>query len=212
MFKIIKNKKGAIPQAIAETGIALLIIVIALIVLSILATKEKNSREIKSVEITRQALAENYIGLYLKIPVVVEGHEITMTELIILATENKNKYADLWEKETTNFFYILPAKTKILIHKGDREIYSKTITSNKWTEQYNKIKKAGLYIPVLSDISLFISDHLYRDKYFILSTELPSYSKGNIEIEFGFAYDLNYEFFPGVSTEDLREAEKESSD
>ena len=112
-----RAKKGMIAENMSEVGIAAVIIVIAVILLSIAANLNKTGKlENGRVELIN-AILQNDVALYLKQPVELPNYPdqiMTVADLTVLAAENPNdkkitgipgkSYNDLW-KEKTDYFW-----------------------------------------------------------------------------------------------------------
>ena len=92
----IMNKRG-VAQAIVDTGLALIVVFIGILLLMI-ATKVNESNKIgQGKKFMESATIENNVALWLKKPVDVEGTQMSMADLTVLAAENPI-YKQFWEQ------------------------------------------------------------------------------------------------------------------
>lgn len=137
-----KNKKGMIAENMSEVGVAAIIIIIAIVLLSIASKLNETGRKENSQDEMLNALFENNVGLYLKQPVELLDYPdqlITMADLTVMAAENPDKeithnpkktYKDLWTEKTNDFFTTTnnlrfdKLEVKVLLGEGGTQVFS----------------------------------------------------------------------------------------
>ncbi|MBN2052294.1 hypothetical protein JW756_02215 [Candidatus Woesearchaeota archaeon] len=100
----IMNKKGIV-QAVIDIGLAIIVVIIAMILFAIMTKLTENNKIKQGEKMMASALLENNIALYFKQPVEINGMKITMADFIVLIAETKNAdYEKTWRGLTWNYF------------------------------------------------------------------------------------------------------------
>lgn len=167
------NKK-AIAEAIADTAFALLVVFIGVIVMTTLAKMNENKRETIGQNYISNAIAENDIALYLKQPVNIDGKNLSMSDLTVLAALTGSKYKERWKEFTHNFFLVNQLKVNVKVYHQEKEVLEKTVSSPRW--------KAAKITSKIQDPTRWVIDLLIKDEYTLSTFFLPSPS-GDLKVE-----------------------------
>lgn len=115
-----RNKKG-FAQAILDLAAALVVILVAILLFGFMTRVNEQAKIQKGKEFMAQAVNENNVALYFKLPVEVDGQTLTMAELIALTADTGSKsYERLWRGTTWNYFSKLGynmAKLRVFVNK-----------------------------------------------------------------------------------------------
>jgi hypothetical protein len=92
-------------QAVSDTAIAIIVIIIGILILGLLTKVNENKKKLDSKEFMNNAILENNLALYLKQPVEVDGSKLTMADLIVLTAETgDSEYEKLWTRLSYAYF------------------------------------------------------------------------------------------------------------
>jgi hypothetical protein len=161
---MMRAKKGMIAENMSEIGVAAVIVIIAVVLLSIAANLNKTGKIEKSQDEMNKAIIENTIALFLKQPVQVDGYEFTMAELMALAADYPGAYENRLKEAAGTSFISSKAEIKVTV-RGVKDI---SLTSKG-------VKVEGKQ---QADAVIKKSDPIKSSMY------LPSFSGKAIEVDF----------------------------
>ncbi len=172
------NKKATIAEGIFDIAIALIVLFLGVIIMFSLSKINEEKKEGKGNEFMDFAISNNMASLYLKKPVEIQGNQMNMADLLVLAYENKEAYQGDLEQATKAFFH----STLGLESSKDYFFCMRSAKADSCVVKFGNLKSSQIYSHAFvasgskGEAHLSELDNSYSQLY------LPSPTQGPFEV------------------------------